>query len=84
MHKDVAQYVKDCPQFQVAKGPYVGSKTQPVSIVANGPLDLLCMDFTTMDLSRDSKENVLALTDAFSKFSQAFVTPNQRAHTMAK
>ena len=32
----------------------------------------------------DGKENVLALTDAFSKFSQAFVTPNQKALTMAK
>ena len=84
MYKDIAPYVKDCPQCQVAKGPYVGAKTQPVSIVVNGPLDLLCVDFTTMDPSRDSKENVLVLTDAFSKFSQAFVTPNQKALTMAK
>ena len=38
----------------------------------------------TMDPSRDGKENVLVLTDAFSKFSQAFVTPNLKALTMAK
>ena len=37
-----------------------------------------------MDPSRDGKENVLVLTDAFSKFSQAFVTPNQKALTVAK
>ena len=37
-----------------------------------------------MDLSRDGKENVLVLTDAFSKFSQTFVTPNQKALTVAK
>ena len=37
-----------------------------------------------MDPSRDSKENVLVLTDAFSKFSQAFVTSNQKALTVAK
>ena len=84
MCKDIAEYVKDCPQCQVAKGPYVGPKTQPGSIIANGPLDLLCMDFTIMDLSKDGKENVLVLTDAFSKFSQAFVTPNQKALTVAK
>ena len=84
MYKDVAQYVKDCPQGQVARDPYVGPKTQPGSIVANGPLDLLCVDFTTMDPSKDSKENVLVLTDAFSKFSQAFVTPNEKALTVAK
>ena len=84
MYRDVVQYVKDCPQCQVAKGPYVGPKTQPGSIVANGPLDLLCMDFTTMDASRDGKENVLVLTNAFSKFRQAFVTPNQKALTVAR
>ena len=84
MYKDIAQYVKDCPHCQVAKGPYVGPKTQPGSIIANGPLDLLCVDFTAMYPSRDGKENVLVLTDAFSKFSQTFVTPNQKALTMAK
>ena len=31
MYRDVVQYVKDCPQCQVAKGP----KTQPGSIIAN-------------------------------------------------
>ena len=76
--------MKDCPCCQVTKGPYVGPKTQPGAIITNGLLDLLCLDFTTMDPSRDSKENVLVLTDAFSKFSQAFVTPNQKALTMAK
>ena len=68
----------------MAKGPYVGPKTQPGSIIGNGPLDLLCVDFTTMDPSREGKENVLVLTDAFSKFSQVFVIPNQEALTMAK
>ena len=60
----------------MAKGPYVGLKTQPGSIIADGPFDLLCVDFTTTDPSRDGKENVLVLTAAFSKFSQAFVMPN--------
>ena len=37
-----------------------------------------------MDPSRDGKENILVLTDAFSKFSQVFVTPNQKALTVTK
>ena len=48
------------------------------------PLDLLCIDFTKDDPSRDSKENILVLTDAFTKFSHAFVTNNQKALTIAK
>ena len=48
------------------------------------PWTLLCIDFLKVDLSRDGKENILVLTDAFTKFSQAFVTNNQKALTIAK
>ena len=34
--------------------------------------------------SKDGKENVLVMTDAFSKFSVAVVMPNQQAKTVAK
>ena len=68
----------------VAKGHYTGPHTQQGSLVANNPLDLLCIDFLKVDPSRDGKENILVLTDAFTKFSQAFVTTNQKALTVAK
>ena len=45
---------------------------------------IVCIDFTKVDPSKDGKENILVLTDAFTKFSQAFVTPNQKAITVAK
>ena len=83
MYKGIAEYVRNCPWCQVAKGPSVGPKTKPGSIIASGPWDLLCIDFTTMDPSRDGKENILVLTDTFSIVSQAFITPNQKAFTMA-
>ena len=47
-------------------------------------MDLMCMDFTKVDPLKDCKENILVLTDAFTKFSQVFVTPNQKAITIAK
>ena len=84
MFQDVSEYVKTCPRCQTAKGDYTDPKTKPGSIIANNPMDLLCIDFTKVDPSKSSKENILVLTDAFSKFSQAFVTPNQKALTVAK
>ena len=45
---------------------------------------LLCIDITKVDIAKGGKENVLVLTDAFSKYSQAFVTSNQKALTVAK
>ena len=47
-------------------------------------MDLLCIDFMKVDPSKDGKENVLVMTDAFSKFSVAVVMPNQQAKTVAK
>ena len=84
MFKDIINYVKNCPCCQRAKGDYVDPDTKLGSIIAHDPLDLLCIDFTKVDPSKDSKENILVLTDAFTRFSQAFITPNQKAPAIAK
>ena len=59
-------------------------KTQQGTLTASQPLELLCIDFTKADPSKGGKENILVLTDAFSKFSQAFVTSSQKALIVAK
>ena len=41
-------------------------------------------NFMKVDPSKDGKENVLVMMDAFSKFSVALVMPNQWAKTVAK
>ena len=84
MFQDVSNYVKTCPCCQTVKDDYTDQKTKPGSIIANNPMDLLCIDFTKVDPSKGSKENILVLTDTFTKFSQAFVTPNQKVLTVAK
>ena len=55
-----------------------------VVLVAHQPLELLCIDLTKVDITKGGKENVLVLTDTFSKYSQAFITSNQKALTVAK
>ena len=74
--QDVTNYVKTCPQCQTLKGDYTDLKTKLGSIIANNPMALLYIDFTKVDPSKSSKENILVLTDTFTKFSQAFITPN--------
>ena len=68
----------------VAKGDYSEPKTLQGSLVSNQLLELLCMDFTKVDVSRGGKENILVLMDAFSKYSQAFVMSNQKSLTVTK
>ena len=66
------------------KGDYTKPNTILGVIIDNNPMDLVCIDFTKVDHLKDSKENILVLTDAFTKFSQAFVTPNQKVITFTK
>ena len=59
------------------------------SIVANTPLDLLHVDFTSietmLELNRSPRvANVLVFQDHFTKHILAYVTPDQTAKTVAK
>ena len=68
----------------VSKGDYTEPKTLQGSLVAHQPLEFLCIDFMKADVAKGGKENILVLTDAFSKYSQAFITSNQKSLTIAK
>ena len=84
MFADADCWLAQCEWCLISKGDYNEPKTVQGSLVANQPLELLCLDFTKADIVKGGKENILVLTDAFSKYSQAFVTPNQKSLTMAK
>ena len=84
MAVDATKWVSQCTRCQVAQGTYNEPKPKIGHLESNNPMDLLCLDFTKIDPSRTRKENVLVMTDAFSKFSIAVTTPNQRALTVAK
>ena len=82
--QDVTRWVKNCKGCQTAKGLYVDPDPAQGSIVANNPINLFCIDFMKVDPSKDGTENVLVMTDAFSKFSVAVVMPNQQVKTVPK
>ena len=84
MFADADCWLAQCEWCLISKGDYNEPKTVQGSLVANQPLELLCIDFTKADVAKGGKENILVLTDAFSKYSQAFVTPNQKSLTVAK
>ena len=52
MFQDVSNYVKTCPRCQTAKDNYTDPETKLGSIMANNPMDLLCIDFTKVDPSK--------------------------------
>ena len=63
-----------------AEGPYIGPNVKKGSIIANNPMDLPCMNLATIDPSKDGKENVLVMTDAFSNFysGNGYIQPTNK------
>ena len=79
MAKDAQNWVTNCHRCQITRGDYNLPKPKIGHLEAHNPLDLVCLDFTKIDPSKTGKENVLVITDAFTKFSLAVCTPNQTA-----
>ena len=67
MFADAKCWVSQCQHCLIAKEDYNEPKTVQGNLVANQPLELLCIDFTKADQSKGGKENILVPTDAFSK-----------------
>ena len=84
MFVDTDHWLSQCEWCLVSKGDYSEPKTLQGSLVAHQPLELLCIGFTKADVTKWGKENILVLINAFSKYSQAFVTSNQKSLTIAK
>ena len=84
MQRDVQEWVTGCDRCTLAKPPCRSIRTPMQSLAATKPLDLLTLDFTLLEPSSNGLENVLVMTDVFTKFSEATATRNQTALTTAK
>ena len=84
MAKDAQDWVSKCCRCEIARGNYTQPKPKIGHLEAHNPLDLICLDFTKIDPSKSGKENVLIITDAFTKFSLAVCTTNQTTKTITK
>jgi transposase InsO family protein len=83
MTNDISSYVAACERCTLGKKlPNIHTTSTP--IIASRPLEVLAMDFTKLEMSSDGREDVLVLTDVFSKFTRAIPTRNQEAQTVAK
>ena len=84
MQGDVIKWIEKCERCMIAKSPMPSIRPTLGNLLAKHPLDILAMDFTLLEKSSDGFENVLVLTDVFTKFTLAIPTKNQKASTVAK
>ena len=87
MARQMRQVIKTCRHCLQYKGST--SRAPLCPIVATTPMDLLHVDFTsietTMELDKSPRvANVLVFQDHFTKYVLAYVTPDQTAKTITK
>lgn len=84
MRLDIDQWCKECEQCVIAKAVRPSVRTFMGHLTASKPLEVLAIDFTTLERASDGREHILVVTDIFSKFTQAYPTSDQKAHTVVK
>ena len=55
MAKDAQNWVTNCRCCQIAHGDYTQPKPKIGHLEVHNPLDLVCLDFTKVDLSKTGK-----------------------------
>ena len=55
-----------------------------VPILTTEPMELLAIDFLSIEKGKGGYDNLLIVTDSFTKYSWAFPTSNKKAKTVAK
>ena len=87
MAEQIRQVIRPCTCCLQYEGGI--PKATLCTIVATAPLDLLHVDFTSIETTLELNQlprvaNILVFQDHFTKHMLAYVTPDQTAQTIAK
>lgn len=83
MDQFIEHRVPTCPRCIRRKTPG-RTAAKLVSVESSYPMELVCMDFLSLEMSTGGYENIFVITDHFTRFAQALPARNQTAHTTAK
>ena len=77
--KDVTRWKEKCDRCIRRKS--TADKAPLVSVHSAYPLDLVCINYLTLEPSKGNIGNILIITDHYTKFAKAVPTRNQTAKT---
>ena len=84
MNLDGEEWCRRCERCQISKQPSVKTHTPMGHLLATKPLEVVSVAFTVLEPARDGREDVLVITDIFTKYTAAIPTRDQTAETVAK
>ena len=86
MAQDVEICVKSCPRCLKFKRLPERANLNPIE--ATRPMELVHIDYLTIEAPKNSRSqkdiNILIVMDHFTQYAQVYITPNQKANTVAK
>ena len=83
MTNDIDYWIRGCRNCVLRKTP--PSERAPLTnITTSQPLELVCMDYLSLETSKGGYPNILVITDHFTKYAVAVPTKNQTAKTVAE
>ena len=83
LYSHVKWYIKKCKRCALRKMPET-RRAELHPIQTTRPMQLVCIDFLSLEPSKGGIENILVITDHFTRYAQAFPTRDQRATTVAR
>ena len=82
MTSDIDNWISHCQKcIKRKKEPSIAPL---VNIQTTQPLELVCIDYLSLEKSKGGYENILVITDHFTRYAQAIPTRNQTAKTTAE
>lgn len=83
MRSMIRDWCVKCQRCSLAKNTQPQVRAPMGHLLASQPNEILAIDFSLLEPARDGREQVLVMTDVFSKFTQVVPTRDQRAATVA-
>ena len=82
MQSDVTSHIGHCRNCLARKGTALKAPLCPIT--ATKPLELVHMDYLKLEPSKGNIENVLVITDHYTRFAQAYPSKTQTAQATAR
>ena len=82
MTSDIDHWISNCTRCLRRKTP-TDTRAPMVSITTSQPLEMVCLDFLKLERSKGGFEDVLVMTDHFTRYAVAVPTKNSTAKTTA-